>query len=263
MAHNYYETLGVAQDAPGRVVKDAYRHLAFQHHPDRNPDPAAADTMKRVNEAYAVLSNPEKRREYDALCRRFGSAAHDRFRTAHNEQDIFSGSDINAVFEEMARAFGGRGFEDIFRDVYGQEFRRFEFKRPGVSIRTVVFGRMGTRPPGRPDAAGPLGHLTRLLLRRVTGFDVPGEGAPIRDRIVVDRDLAATGGPYAYYLKERSKKLVVKIPAGVRDGQQIRLAGMGREGRAGGRPGDLFLQVRLRRSLRDRIMQALSRWVNR
>jgi DnaJ-class molecular chaperone len=64
-----------------------------------------------------------------------------------------------------------------------------------------------------------------------------------------------------YHLKERSKKLVVEIPAGMRGGQLPRLAGMGREGRAGGKPGDLLLEPRLRRSLRGRIVRALSRWV--
>jgi len=261
MPNDYYETLGVAPDASGRAIKDAYRALAFQHHPDRNPDPAAGETMKRVNEAYAVLSNVQKRREYDALRLQFGSAAHDRFRTSYTDQDIFSGSDINAVFEEMARAFGGRGFEDIFRDVYGQEFRRFEFKRPGISIRTVVFGRPGVRPGEGSIPGGALGRLARVLMQRATGLNPPVDGAPIRDRIRVDAALAASGGPYAYDHRERSKKLVVKIPAGVRDGQQIRLAGMGREGRGGGKPGDLFLEVRVHRSLRERVTQLASRIV--
>lgn len=258
MSHaDYYDALGVPPDAAASVIKNAYRRLAFQHHPDRNSDPAAADAMKRVNEAYAVLSHPEKRREYDAMRSQFGSTAHDRFRTAHSAQDIFNGSDIGAVFEEMAHAFGFRGFEDTFRNVYGQEYRHFEFKRPGGSVRTVVFGRMA----GRAGTAGPMGRVSRLLVRRVFGVELPEDGATVRDRIVVDPALAAAGGPYAYHLKERSKKLVVKIPAGMREGQLIRLAGMGHEGRAGGKPGDLLLEVRLRRSLRGRIVRALSRWV--
>lgn len=260
-ATDYYDALGVAPDASAREIKVAYRRLAFQHHPDRNPSPVAADAMKRINEAYAVLSNPEKRREYDALRLQYGSAAHDRFRTAHSAEDIFSGSDINAVFEEMARAFGIRGFEDIFRGMYGQEFRRFEFKRPGFSMRTVVFGRVGPHTARRRPEGQPLGRLARVLLRHVVGFEPPQDGEAIRDHITVEPLLAAAGGPYAYYLKERGKKLVVKIPAGVREGQQIRLAGMGHEGRAGGRPGDLFLEVRLRVSWRDRIVRALSRWL--
>ncbi len=88
---------------------------------------------------------------------------------------------------------------------------------------------------------------------KMSGFDLPENGADIRDRVWIEPGLAAAGGPYAYFLRERSKKLVVKIPAGVREGQRIRLAGMGREGRSGGTPGDLFLEVRLRRPILERI----------
>jgi len=75
--------------------------------------------------------------------------------------------------------------------------------------------------------------------------------------------LAAAGGPYAYFLRERSKKLVVKIPAGVREGQRIRLAGLGHEGRAGGTPGDLLLEVRLRRPILKRIKTWVARILRR
>jgi DnaJ-class molecular chaperone len=245
---DYYATLGLPPTAEPRQVKEAYRRLAFEHHPDRNRDtPSAADTMKRINEAYAVLSHPAKRREYDALRERFGSSAHSRFRTSHTAQDIFSGSDINAVFEELARSFGFRGFEDIFRDVYGQSPQGFEFKRPRVTIRTFGFDRPfrswgsgGALPP----SAGILGRLARLALGKLGG-GLPEKGADIHDRICISPELATAGGPYAYLLKPVSKKLVVKIPPGVRDGQRIRLAGMGAPGRNGGKDGDLFLEVRL------------------
>jgi curved DNA-binding protein CbpA len=79
------------------------------------------------------------------------------------------------------------------------------------------------------------------------------DGADIHDRICISPELATAGGPYAYLLKPVSKKLVVKIPPGVRDGQRIRLAGMGAPGRNGGKDGDLFLEVRLRRLFRERV----------
>jgi curved DNA-binding protein len=249
---DYYATLGVPPQAETRQVKEAYRRLAFEHHPDRNRDaPSAADTMKRINEAYAVLSHPAKRREYDALRERFGSSAHSRFRTSHTEQDIFSGSDINAVFEELARSFGFRGFEDIFRDVYGQSPQGFEFKRPRVTIRTFGFGRpfRSGGSAGLPPPPGILGRLARLALGKLGG-GLPQNGADIHDRIYISPELAAAGGPYAYLLKPLSKKLVVKIPPGVRAGQRIRLAGMGAPGRNGGQDGDLFLEVRWRRPFR-------------
>jgi DnaJ-class molecular chaperone len=253
---DYYATLGLPPRADPRQVKEAYRRLAFEHHPDRNRDtPSAADTMKRINEAYAVLSHPAKRREYDALRERFGSAAHSRFRTSHTEQDIFSGSDINAVFEELARSFGFRGFEDIFRDVYGQSPQGFEFKRPRVTIRTFGFGRpfrSGGGSGALPPSAGILGRIARLALGKLGG-GLPQNGADIHDRIGIRPELAAAGGPYAYLLRPVSKKLVVKIPPGVRAGQRIRLTGMGMPGRNGGKDGDLFLEVRLRRPFLSKV----------
>jgi DnaJ-class molecular chaperone len=252
---DYYATLGLPPQADTRQIKEAYRRLAFEHHPDRHRDtPSAADTMKRINEAYAVLSHPAKRREYDALRERFGSSAHSQFRTSHSEQDIFSGSDINAVFEELARSFGFRGFEDIFRDVYGQSPQSFEFKRPGITIRTFSFARpfrSGSGSNTLPPSAGMLGRLARLALGKLGG-GLPQDGANFHDRVCISPELAAAGGPYAYFLKPVSKKLVVRIPPGVRAGQRIRLAGMGAPGRNGGKNGDLFLEVRLRRPMRER-----------
>ena len=101
--------------------------------------------------------------------------------------------------------------------------------------------------------------MTRAAFRKITGFDPPENGNNIRDQIYIDASLAATGGPYAYFLRERSKKLVVKIPAAIREGQQIRLAGMGHEERAGGAPGDLLLEIRLHRSIFERIKMWVAR----
>ena len=73
---DYYEILGLQKDAPHKQVRDAYRKLALQYHPDRNKDnPAAAERMKEINEAYAVLSDPQKRKDYDALKDAYGSSA--------------------------------------------------------------------------------------------------------------------------------------------------------------------------------------------
>jgi DnaJ-class molecular chaperone len=258
---DYYSRIGLGPQASTRQIKAAYRRLALEHHPDRNrDDPAAAEIMKQLNEAYAVLSNPVKRREYDALRQEFGSSGHSRYRDAHSQQDIFSGSDINAVFEEMARAFGFRGFEDIFRDFYGPEYQRFEFRRPRVSVRGFVFKR--SIPFGRGQTSsvptnGLLSRIARSAFQKLSGIELPESGAPIQDRIYLERSFAAAGGAYAYYLRQYSKKLIVQIPPGVREGQRIRLAGMGHAGKAGGSAGDLFLEVRLHRSFLQRLMQVL------
>jgi len=261
-AEDYYTILGVGLQASTRQIKEAYRRLALKHHPDRNRDhPEAAETMKRLNEAYAVLSNPDKRREYDALRRQFGPAAQSQYRNAHSQQDIFSGSDINAVFEEMARAFGFRGFEDIFRDFYGQDYQRFEFRRPRASVRGFVFRRSftpGRRPTPSSGTAGLLNRIARSALQKMIGLELPESGAHIQDRLYLDPSFADVGGAYAYYLRAHAKKLIVQIPPGVREGQRIRLAGMGHAGKAGGDPGDLFLEIRLRKPFLQRVTQAFS-----
>jgi DnaJ-class molecular chaperone len=113
---DFYKILGLEHDADARQVKGAYRELAFKYHPDQNMgNPEAAEKMKQVNEAYAVLSDPSKRREYDMLLQQYGSTAYQQFRNNYSEQDIFSGSDINQLFEEMARSFGVRGFFELLK----------------------------------------------------------------------------------------------------------------------------------------------------
>ena len=130
---DYYQVLGVNRDATPQTIKEAYRRLAFQYHPDQNRENlSAVERMKEINEAYAVLSDPKKRKDYDTYHEQYGTHGYDRFKQTYSEQDIFRGSDINQIFEEMARAFGFRGFDEVFRESYGQGYRTFEFRRPGV-----------------------------------------------------------------------------------------------------------------------------------
>ena len=126
---DYYEALGIDKSATAKEIKEAYRRLAFQYHPDKNPgDPAAVERMKGINEAYAVLSDPVKKERYDSLKDSYGDSAYNRFRQGYSEQDIFRDSDINQVFEEFSRSFGFRNFEDVFREVYGPGYRTFADK---------------------------------------------------------------------------------------------------------------------------------------
>ena len=236
---DYYKILGVDQNAGAKQIKEAYRKLAFQYHPDRNEaNPEAAEKMKWVNEAYAVLSNPEKRHEYDMLKKQFGPSAYGQFRQAYSDQDIFSGSDINHIFEQMARAFGFRGSDDIFREFYGQGYQHFNFRRPGAFTKSWVF----TDPSGKSAKQSPqfffhgnLGKIYKYLFKKFSGFELPEDGADIDEVIYLSSRQALEGGPYAYYFKKKGKKLVVKIPAGVKEGQKIRLAGMGEDGKEIGR----------------------------
>ncbi len=262
---DYYKILGVEKDTPVNKIRDAYRKLAYQYHPDRNPEDAgAAETMKQVNEAYSVLSNPEKRQQYDSLRHRFGDAAYSRFRQSYTEQDVFKNSDIHQVFEEMARSFGFRGVDEVFRDFYGPGYRGFSFTRPGFFAKGFVF--TGTGPIKSPydlklPHAGLLGKLARRLLKNVSGVELPEKGRDVHDTIRIDPQLAMTGGPYAYFLREQSKKLVVKIPSGVRDGQKIRLTGMGYGGSGGGQTGNLYLKVHIRRPILETVKGKISRFI--
>lgn len=259
---DYYNILGVDPKAGSKQIKEAFRELALKYHPDRNPgNPAAMEKMKRVNEAYAVLSDPQKRREYDTIRQQFGSSAYGQFRQAYSEQDIFHGSDINQIFEQMGRAFGLRGFDEIFKEFYGQGYQSYQFRKPGVFTRGWVFrgptGNRGAEQQPFPFS-GKTGKFYKYLFKKISGFDLPENGADINEVLYLSPQQAREGGPYAYYLKKMKKKLVVQIPPGIKEGQKIRLAGMGEDGQGGGTPGDLYLKIQLTKPLFQSIKDLFS-----
>jgi len=255
--NDYYQILGIDQKATPKQIKDAFRKLAFLYHPDRNrQNPEAAENMKRVNEAYAVLSDTAKRHEYDSIRHRFGSSAYSQFRQNYSEQDIFSGSDINQILEQMARAFGLRGFDEIFKEFYGQGYQRYEFRKPGFFAKSYHFSSprqaRGMHYTDFP-AQGLMGKLARFFLKQFSGIELPEKGADINDTISLNPEHARKGGPYAYYLQKKNKKLVVQIPPDVKHNQSIRLTGMGEDGKGGGKTGDLYLKIRIRKPLFERL----------
>lgn len=265
---DYYQILGVEDEADKTQLKEAYRKLALQYHPDRAGDGSdAAEQMKAINEAYAVLSDPQKRQEYDQLRRNFGSGAYGKFRNSYSEQDIYRGTDINQIFEELTRSMGLRGFDEIFKEVYRDQFRYFEINRPGMKGRGFVFGGMFGmgRGPGKrrrqglhQGSPGRRGRLSANLLQKLLGMRPPKKGDDLNDIVQLAPEMAVRGGPYAYYQRQGRRKLVVKIPPGVRDGQRIRLSGMGRPGKAGGAAGDLYLRVKINKSLGSRVKDFFS-----
>jgi DnaJ-class molecular chaperone len=258
---DYYQILGVDKSATSQTIKEAYRRLAFQYHPDRNREnPSAVEKMKEINEAYAVLSDPKKKKDYDTLQEQYGPYGYDRFKQSYSEQDIFRGSDIDQIFEEMARAFGFRNFGEVFRESYGQGYRTFEFRRPGVFGRGFMFfGPGGRRAYQSEDRTsfktlpGHLGRFTQVLLKKMLGIREPRRGRDWEDVIFLTPVQAREGARGQYNHRRRSKELIIKIPPGVREGQKIRLKGMGAEGKEGGEPGDLYLKVRIKKPLLQRI----------
>ncbi len=254
---DFYQTLGVSPDTGAKEIKEAYRSLALKYHPDRNEnDPAAAEKMKQVNEAYAVLSDEAKRREYDGMRSRFGSSAAGKFRQGYSDQDIFKGSDIEQIFEELSKNFGLRGFDDLFKDPQGSGFKTFNVKKPGFSFSGFFFfgGATGTDtskhnlPPG-----GIFGKLPGMMANMLLGGQGAQSGGDRLEPLTLSETHAKDGGPYAYFHKELSKKLIVHIPAGTRDGQRIRLAGMGTVMGGGTARGDLYLQVTIKKTIGEKL----------
>ena len=257
---DYYQILGLEKDAGEKQIRDAYRRLALMCHPDRNKDnPVAAERMKEINESYAVLSDPRKRKEYDALRQTYGSSAYNHFRRTYSDQDIFKGSDIQQIFEELSRAFGFRGFDDVFRESYGAGYRTFEFRRPGVFGRVIIGGFGGGKGAGRNTAiSGYLGRLIQYGLKKKWGIELPVRGRDLKDFTALSSDVARLGGKIHYVHKITGRKLLVTIPPNTREGQQLRLKGMGEGGRAGGEAGDLYLTIHIQATLIQKVKNLIS-----
>jgi DnaJ-class molecular chaperone len=250
---DYYRILDIEREAGPKEIREAYRKLALRFHPDRNSNnPEAASRMKEINEAYAVLANPEKKSRYDNLQQAYGSSAYDHFRSAYSEQDIFKGSDVRQIFEEISRVFGFRGFDDVFREAYGPTYRSFDFRRQGGfgKVFTGVYGGKGGSPA---PLQGFFGRLIRYGLRKKWGIEFPERGKDLFDLITLSPALALRGGKISYSSRSENKKLIVTVPPAIRPAQKIRLKGMGGPGRGGGEPGDLFLKVRVRNILLQKV----------
>lgn len=278
---DYYKILGVSEDASFEEIKKTYRRLAFQYHPDKNP--GNEEMMKELNEAYAVLSDEQKRREYDSYRQSYGFYARDKFRKTYTDEDIFRDSDINQVFAEMSRVFGFNRPEDIFSrsNFYGNQFRTFQFKGPGFTGKGFFFfGPMSknyqdmvrdTRDQTDKASAYHPSLLSRILLKGVQalhkqaakkyGLQLHERGRDIEYEITIPSEVASNGGkvPYHYAKPGNPRDLMIKIPPGMTEGQKIKLKGMGKDGRHGADPGDLYLKVKVHRPLLKKIKDFFSK----
>jgi DnaJ-class molecular chaperone len=258
---DYYEVLGLDGSASLQEIKDSYRKLAFQYHPDRNKDnPETTEKMKAINEAYAILSDPVKRNEYDSFKQRYGTAAFERYRQNHSQADMFRGSDIEQVFQEFSRSFGFRSADEVFREFYGPGFQSYEYRRPGFTFMSYVFNgaktsEAGTQPPLPAIQRGLTGRVIKFILTKVFKIQIPERGRDINGTLRLSPETARLGGEESYRYKKSGKprNLLVKIPPGIINGQIIRLKEMGVPGTAGGMPGDLLLKVKLKVTLFQRI----------
>jgi len=266
---DYYEILGVAESSNYELIKTTYRKLAFECHPDTNPgNDMAVEKMKEINEAYAVLSDRDKRRQYDRFREEYGASGHHRFRQSYSDRDIFRGSDINTIFEEMAQTFGFKSFEEIFSQAYGQGFRTFEFRRPGVFGKVIILGRAPrqetlSRPAWPTSASGSVfsGVVVKLagyVVRKMMGLSGAAQDVDRYDVLPLHPSLAQGGGIVSYIDRVRSKEVVINLPAGIRDGQIVRLKGMGNEDGLGAALGDLYLKVEVKKTFLQKIRGLLS-----
>ena len=261
---DYYEVLGVTKGASEAEIKRAYRVVAKKYHPDINPgDKEAEAKFKEASEAYAVLSDAQKRKQYD----QFGHAAFEN--GGGGGAGGFDFGDMGDIFGDI---FGGG---DIFGDLFGGGRRRnSNGPMRGADVRTTVritfaesvtgtskkidvnlketctkCNGSGAKPGTQPETCGKCGGKGKIIYTQQSFFgqvqnvqtcpDCRGTGKVVKEKCP---DCYGTG-----YISSK-KKIQVKIPAGIDNGQSIRIAGKGEPGTNGGERGDLLVEVTVSRS---------------
>lgn len=210
---DYYKILGVAKGASKDEIKKAYRKLALKYHPDRNQDnKEAEEKFKQISEAYAVLSDPEKRKMFDT----YGSAD---FQQRYSQEDIFRGADLNSILREFGINFGGSGSfrtstmgGGVFDDLFGQ------FGGMGGS-------QQGFQSCGRRPAPAKGGDLS---------LELP---------VTLEEVLSGTEKTISLGRGSQAEKVMVKVPAGIESGKKLRVSGKGSPSPMGGPAGDLYLLI--------------------
>ena len=206
MSEDYYKILGVQKSASDEDIKKAYRKLAMKYHPDHTKgDKAAEEKFKKISEAYAVLSDKEKRKEYDT----FGAEG---FRQRFSQEDIFRGFDFSDIFSDLG--FGGNFFSGRGRGRGGG--MRFNF-----------------------GGGSPFGSQTQQQAS-MKGSDLVYE-LPLTLKEIA----TGTEKTISLQLPAGIEKITVKIPKGMITGKKLRLAGKGSPNPVGGSPGNLFIQAKV------------------
>jgi len=214
MSEDYYNVLGVDKNATAEDIKKAYRKLALKWHPDRNPNnKAAEEKFKKISEAYAVLSDPEKRKQYD----QFGSA--DQFRQQFSQEDIFRGFDIN----EILRSFGFGGIRE------GKTTFRTRRSTSSMDDFDDPFAGLFGGMRGEND------HYVKMPQK--------GQDVEYNLSITLEESVFGAEKKISFQLGNKIEDINVKIPAGISTGKKLRLPGKGLPGVNGGPNGDLYLNI--------------------
>lgn len=206
---DYYEILGVKKDSSPSEIKKAYRKLALKYHPDKNNGGKEAEAkFKEINEAYAVLSDPDKKKQYDL----YGSA---NFHQRYSQEDIFRGFDLNDILRQFG--FGATGQSAHFRSN----------NMGGGNSFSSFFNQ------GNPGGCGGGCH------------PAAEKGQDMTYQITVTLEEVLYGAERTITLRKNgdSQNVSVKIPKGIEAGKKLRLQGQGGVSRNGGPPGDLYLKV--------------------
>ncbi|HEY0665231.1 MAG TPA: molecular chaperone DnaJ [Gallionella sp.] len=256
---DYYEVLGVARDADQKAIKDAFRNLALKYHPDRNKEAGAEERFKEIAEAYAILSDPKKRAEYDAR----GFAGVEGF----SREDLFSGINFDDIFGGFDFGFGGSNpFESFFHRRRGParganievELRiplervasggdeTVRLRRPAACPACHGTGSEGSSAPITCAACKGTGRITHssqekehILIQQITTCPAcHGRGSIIEHPCLQCRGSGEI---------EQQEELTIKVPQGVEEGMALRIPGKGMPSPdQGGVTGDLFVMVRTR-----------------
>lgn len=205
VADNYYQTLGVSKTATPEEIKSSYRKLALKYHPDRNPNnKEAEDKFKKISEAYAVLSDTEKRKQYDT----FGESG---FHQRYSSEDIFRGTDFSSIFDEFGMG-GGGDIGSILSQLFGGGF-----------------------------AGGPAGRGGRR--RAQPGAD-RGQDVEYKLTIGLADVINGSERRVEFQLNDGTQRdVTVKIPKGINEGTKLRVSGRGAPSPYGGPAGDLYVVI--------------------
>ena len=224
---DYYKLLGTNKGASNVEIKKAYRKLAMKYHPDRTKgDKVAEEKFKKISEAYAVLSDPEKKQQYDT----YGSAG---FQQRYSQEDIFRGADLGSIFREFGINFGGQGgpgggggspFDSIFGGGGRGGPSQFRSSGAGGGFGGFNQGGCGGQSSCRPAKGQDLNMELPITLQEV---------------------LSGTEKTISMGRGSQANKVSVKVPAGIETGKKLRVQGKGSPSPQGGPAGDLFLKIKV------------------
>jgi molecular chaperone DnaJ len=260
---DYYDALGVNKNASQKEIKRAFRKLAFKYHPDRSKLPNAEEKFKEASEAYAILSDPKKRRKYD-------SGGLEGINRQYNQEDIYNRQNFQDIFSE----FGFNG-NDLFNRIFGGgfTFRQGQPERRRgrnldaqmeITLEQAALGtKLGVNLPRMKKCTKCNGSGVELGSKLLTCPNCNGSGRIAQristtsnfGQVITSCDLCNGRGKVAQKkcktcggdgLEERRTRLEIKVPAGIDDGDRLVLRGQGEYGPLNGPPGDFYVTIKIK-----------------